>query len=103
MQILGHSAPPVNLWTENLLTDQPLALCPLRTLQLADETDPARTREVARYMDHYYPAFRDGHLLVGGGIAEQPARYLELIQLVRRVNDEMEAKYLKLRPKEPSL
>jgi hypothetical protein len=99
MQILGHSAPPVNLWTENLLTDEPLALCPLRTLQLADDTDPARAREAARYMDQYYPAYRDHHLLVAGGIADQPARYLELIRLVGAIDREMEAKYLEVKEK----
>jgi hypothetical protein len=96
MQTLGHDGPPTNLWTRNLLTDEPLALCPVRTLQLAREASSRHVAEVDRYVDRYYPAYEDQHLLVAGGIADQPARYVELIQLVRAIDRETEAKYHKI-------
>lgn len=93
MQILGHDGPPTNLWTRNLLTDKPMDRCPVRLLQLAREAGPRLVNEVDRYVDVYYPAYQDKHLLVAGGIAAQPSRYLELIQLVRRIDRETDTKY----------
>jgi hypothetical protein len=77
-------------WTENLITGEPLARCPLRTLQLAP---PDVRAEVDRYVDVYYPAYDAGHLLVSGGIAAQPARYLELVQLTSRYERLVQEKY----------
>jgi hypothetical protein len=71
----------------------------MRTLQLARVSDPALTAEVERYVDLYYPSYKDGHLLTRGGIADQPARYLELIRLIRGMEDDVEAKWDELRPK----
>lgn len=93
MQMLGHDGPPTNIYTSNLLTGKPLDRCPVRTLQLAREAGSAELREVDRYVDVYFPAYEDKHLLVAGGIADQPARYVELIQLVRSIDRETEAKY----------
>jgi hypothetical protein len=93
MQILGHDGPPTSLWTKNLLTGQPMDRCPVRTLQLAEEAGSPHVREVNRYVDVYFPAYEDKHLLVEGGIADQPARYVELIQLVRAIDRKTEAKY----------
>lgn len=57
------------------------------------ETPTDVRTEVHRYLDVYLPAYDDGHLLVAGGIADQPARYLELIQLIRRTRTAAQAKY----------
>jgi|SRR4051812_24990356 hypothetical protein len=100
MQTLGHDGPPTNLWTENLVTGKPLARCPVRTLQLAREENSQHVREADRYVDRYYPAYEDKHLLVAGGIADQPARYVEVIQLVRRIDRETEAKYHAVKEKD---
>ena len=83
MQLLGHDAPPLAFWRENLITDAALERCPVRTLLLAAEATPALSQEVDRYVETYYPAYRDGFLLRPGGVAAQPARYLELVSLVR--------------------
>lgn len=65
-------------------------------MQLAHETDPARAREVERYVDTYYPAYRDGHLLVKGGLADQPARYLEILGVIAAVDSQVQQKALEL-------
>jgi hypothetical protein len=93
MQMLGHDGPPTNVYTSNLLTGKPLERCPVRTLQLAREAKSEYAREVDRYVDAYYPAYEDKHLLVAGGIADQPARYIDLIQLIRAIDRKTEAKY----------
>lgn len=86
---MGHDGPPTNYWRENLITNDPLTRCPLRTLQLA----PAReVEEMARYVDQYYPAWQAGHLLTEGGIADQPARYLSMIEHVARFAGVTQAK-----------
>jgi hypothetical protein len=96
MQTLGHDGPPTNLWTRNLLTDEPLARCPVRTLQLAREASDPHVREADRYVETYHPAYTDKHLLIAGGIADQPARYVELVQLIGRINHQVDAKYAAL-------
>jgi hypothetical protein len=48
----------------------------------AREEPCAVAAELDRYVDLYYPAYQEGHLLVAGGISEQPARYLELIRAI---------------------
>lgn len=62
----------------------------MRTLQLAPRAIAA---ELERYVDVYYPAYRDGHLLVSGGWAEQPARYVALIQQIQRLERQAQAKH----------
>lgn len=96
MQMLGHDGPPTNVYTSNLLTDKRLDRCPVRSLQLADA---AVVGEVDRYVDIYYPAYEDKHLLVAGGLADQPARYVDLIQLVRRIDRETESKFHEIKEK----
>jgi hypothetical protein len=49
--------------------------------------------EIDRYTESYYPAYRDGHLLVAGGLADQPARYVELVQLTRSYEHAVQAKF----------
>lgn len=73
-QSLGHEAPPVGLYTRNLLTDEPFALCPLRQLQL--DPDPAGVRELVFHRETLHPLYRQGRLLTSGGVADQPARYM---------------------------
>jgi hypothetical protein len=91
---LGHDGPPTNLWTENLITGAPLERCPVRTIQLAREQRDPIVEEVDRHADVYYPAYRDGFLLVRGGLSDQPARYLELIGAIREVEGKVETKLL---------
>ncbi|HVX39616.1 MAG TPA: hypothetical protein VHB25_08585 [Gemmatimonadaceae bacterium] len=91
--MLGHDGPPGQFWMENLITGEPLQRCPVRALQLAAHDRPALAAEVERYTETYYPAYEDGHLLGAGGIADQPARYLELIGLVRGVRRRAQAKW----------
>jgi hypothetical protein len=91
LTILGHDGPPSpQLWTKNLITDEPLTLCPVRTMLLAPD---AQLAEVNRYVDSYFPAYQDGHLLVAGGLADQPARYVELIQVTRRLDRQVQQKF----------
>lgn len=95
--MLGHDGPPTNYWRENLITDEKLTLCPRRLMLLAP---PAMSAEVQRYVHSYYPAYQDGHLLVAGGLADQPARYVTLVQLTRRFDKAVQAKYEELATEE---
>lgn len=94
---LGHNGPPQQYWQENLLSDETLARCPVRDLLEAPEH---LTNEVARYVGTYYPAYRDGHLLVAGGIADQPARYLNMVRLIASLEAQAELKYDELTKEE---
>lgn len=93
--MLGHDGPPQSFWRENLLTGAPLAECPLRTMQRAQERNPQLAREIDAHL-RYYGAYDRGVLLVAGGISDQPARYLELMDLIDRQKAQTEAKHLEL-------
>lgn len=101
-QQLGHDGPPEGFWRENLITDQPLARCPLRDLLEVQRTEPARWAEFTRHADVYYPAYLDGHLLKGGGMSSQPARYLAYMLALRDAGARIEQKHLALTEKEPT-
>lgn len=75
---------------ENLITGEALTRCPLRTIQLAP---PAAVQEMDRHVDRYYPAYQDGYLLVAGGIADQPARYLAMLEQIGQYERKAQAKY----------
>lgn len=64
----------------------------MRTIQLAHESRAPIAAELHRYTTTYYPAYQDGHLLVRGGIGDQPARYLAIIGAIRDMNATMDAK-----------
>lgn len=81
------------MWDTNLITDEPLTLCPVRTMQLAAQRTPELVAEIDRYVGSYYPAYRDGHLLVAGGLADQPARYVELVQMTQSFERIVQAKF----------
>lgn len=92
---LGHDGPPIGgYWTENLVTEEPLQRCPLRTLQLAP---PALGLELARHTETYYPAYVAGQLLNDGGLAAQPARYLDLMTEIATYAHRAQAKHDDLR------
>lgn len=61
------------MWRDNLITEKPLARCPMRDILEADR-DLSAEFHVAR--DELYPLFRRGFLFDGGGISDQNARYL---------------------------
>lgn len=92
-QLLGHDGPPQSPWRENLITGKPLAECPLRTLLRKRENDPALVQEVSQHVRVYFPAFERGVLLVAGGLADQPARYLELMTRIGETRRAVEAKH----------
>lgn len=59
--------------------------------------DDVLAAELQRYLDLYVPAYEDGHLLVSGGLADQPAGYLTTIQAVRSMRLAINAKWDELR------
>ena len=91
--LLGHDGRPTGLWRENLISGDVLQECPLRTLLRAREDHAATMQELDRYRDTYYPAYQDGHLLVAGGVSDQPARYLAMILALRDSEHAMQRKY----------
>lgn len=93
---LGHDGPPQNFWRDNLFNGAPLRRCPVRDILEARERDQQLAEEFDRYTTHYYPAYQDGHLLVAGGIADQPARYLALIGALRDASERVAEKHLEL-------
>lgn len=95
---LGHDRPPTGLWDSNLITDEPLTLCPVRALQLAP---PEQQREILRWKDQYR-LFKRGQMLVDGGISAQPARWLEAMLFLESLEQQQETKYLQLKRAEDS-
>lgn len=97
--VLGHDGPPranpFSLWDENLLTGKRLTECPLRTILRAHESNPKLAREVDAHL-RYYGAYDRGVLLVAGGISDQPARYVELMDRIDQQKNLTEAKHLDL-------
>lgn len=91
-QLLGHDGAPQSYWRENLVSGERLAECPLRTWVRAREQQRPLFDEIDRYLSTYHPAYRKGFLLVAGGIADQPARYLAMVQHIDAVWDQVDAK-----------
>lgn len=100
--LLGHDGPPRQYWTENLITGDELKRCPVRDLLEARVADPPLANEFDRYVEVYFPAYKDGHLLVAGGIADQPARYNTMIQLMRATAEKLEVRHLELTKEQPA-
>lgn len=90
--MLGHDGPPTNYWRENVVTGETLARCPLRTLQLIEERDPALGREYARMVGEYFPHYQRGHLLEAGGLADQPARYVAWMRALAAMDARFQAR-----------
>lgn len=97
LEQLGHDGAPQGAWDLNLLTDVPLTRCPVRLLQLAR---PELRAEVLRWKDQYYPLFRKGKLLVPGGIAAQPARWLDAMLFLESIEKRQETKFVEIRREE---
>jgi hypothetical protein len=95
--MLGHDAPPTAFWKENLVNGEKLERCPVRTLQLADQS---MLSEVTRHAVDYYPFYEDGHLLVAGGISDQPARFIAYMQEINRLRVIVDNKYEEERSKD---
>lgn len=93
---LGHDGPPTGWWEANLLTGAPLARCPLRDFLDAQADDPARAEEFLRMRDEYLPLYEDGHLLVDGGVSDQPARYLDWMRALRKAAVASEVRFTQL-------
>ena len=93
-EVLGHDGPPgdgenMALWDRNMLTDEPILLCPIRALQIAPQELQA---EVIRMRMELFPLFEKGLLLVKGGVADQPARYVEYMRTIEDLNGQVKAK-----------
>ena len=93
LEQLGHDREPTGLWDSNLITDAPLTRCPVRLLQLAE---PEVRREILRWKDQY-PDFKKGHLLVAGGISDQPARWIEAMHCLESLDQRQQSKYLEIK------
>jgi hypothetical protein len=94
--MLGHDGPPTSFYRQHLLTGEDLPRCPMRTLQLAAETDRAVSTELGRYLTTVFPMYTDGHLLEDGGVSAQPARSLEILGLIRESEAQIDAKYVEI-------
>lgn len=88
--VLGHDGPPSGGWKENLISGEPLQLCPLRSLQLAN---PNVMDELESFRLEVYPGWQNGMLLRTGGLEDQPSRYLAFMREMDDVADRVELKY----------
>jgi hypothetical protein len=68
----------------------------MRSLLRMQEKDPALVAEVNEHVRVYFPAFEHGALLVAGGLADQPARYLELMARIGQTKALTEAKHAEI-------
>lgn len=79
---LGHDGPPT-LYPSNLVTGEKFTRCPVRTIQLTRAADPALVEEVERHRVELYPLYRDkGLLIAGGGVGDQPNRYMAYMETI---------------------
>lgn len=100
---LGHDGEPDAraFWTENLVTGEPLTLCPVRLIQIAEQRTPALASECRTYWSRYYPLYKEhGRLLADGGMADQPARFWAFVDEIERLERLSEETYRKHRPSE---
>lgn len=97
-QMLGHDGPPQGAFRKNLLTGEPLALCPIRSLQLAERRDPRLMREVETVRTELFPPYRDHGLLpLAGGVLDQPARTMDMLRLFGAYDKLADVRYTALR------
>lgn len=47
-------------------------------------------------MNEYYPFYEDGHLLVAGGISDQPARTVAYMLEIRRLKNKVDERFLEI-------
>ena len=64
--------------------------------------DRSRWDEFTRHADVYQPAYVDGHLLEAGGVADQPARYLDYMHALGRAGGRITEKYLAITAPDPA-
>jgi hypothetical protein len=93
LESLGHDGPPKAIWFENLVTEEPIEICPLRAIQLAA---PSLREELWRMEQQWFPLYEKSNMLVAGGIEDQPARWLDWMQAIERMNNLSELRYLEL-------
>jgi hypothetical protein len=67
----------------------------MMTLIRAQKDHPRLAREVDTHL-RYYGAYDRGVLLVAGGISDQPARYVDLMDKIDQQKNATEAKHLEL-------
>lgn len=101
MQQLDHDGPSGehSIWQKNLVTGGPLVRCPIRDVI---EASPELRAEFERYRLVYYPNYKKGHLLVSGGIAEQPNRWMEGMTHLTQLEHRQEVRWHEIRDKPAS-
>lgn len=91
--VLGHDGPPQGMWTENLIDEKPLSICPRMTLLKANKDV---MREVDTYRTEVFPLWKKGLLLHPGSVGEQPARELAMLREFDLTQDRVQAKWDKI-------
>jgi len=81
------------MWDRNLITDEPLARCPIRLLLDAAPWDREAAYRLA-YVE--YPLFQGGHLLVAGAINDQPAVWLDAMLMLQTLTAQKKAAYARI-------
>lgn len=94
-EALGHDGPPTQFWRKNVITDAPLERCPRRV-----ELDAVGTRQAAEIDEArtlYWPHYRRGFLPVAGGVRDQPALTMDLIEQLQHFDAVTTARFTALR------
>lgn len=68
----------------------------MRLLLDARERQPLLFAEFEDHTGTHWPAYKSGHLLVSGGIADQPARYVDVMHAIADVVARSDEKYFEL-------
>lgn len=92
---LGHSGRPQQFYTKHLITGEDLEICPMMTILRGDKKT---LEEVRMHRDELYPLYRAGHLPVGGGVLDQPARSLAMFRYFDYVASAGQRAFDKIRP-----
>lgn len=78
------------MWDENLVTGEPLAICPIRLLLDADAVTRGEAYEL---LYSHHPLFTHGHLWTAGAISEQPAWWLEAMMYLDTLHRQQKVAY----------
>jgi hypothetical protein len=85
------------MWDKNLVTNDPLKLCPRRSLLLAKSD---AVREVEMYEREIYAFWKKGMLLHPGALGDQPAREVAFFREFDRMSELTQLKYTELKAAE---
>jgi hypothetical protein len=85
---------PLGFSPTNYVTGAELERCPLRTMQLIEQRDPALYREYQRMLG-FYEDYKNGILPQPGGMAHQHARFVAWMRAIAQSDAATQKAFMK--------